>query len=55
MCLGKGLARVQILVFLHNIVTKFKWDPLIPGDKIEYDPLATLVQGLPIRLHPHQV
>ncbi|KAF5797380.1 putative cytochrome P450 [Helianthus annuus] len=55
MCLGKGLARVQILVFLHNIVTKFKWDLVIPGEKIEYDPLATPVQGLPIRLHPHQV
>lgn len=55
MCLGKELARVQILVFLHNIVTKFKWDLLIPDEKIEYDPLATPVKGLPIRLHPHQV
>lgn len=55
MCLGKELARVQILVFLHNIVTKFKWDLLIPDEKIEYDPLATPVKGLPVRLHPHQV
>ncbi|KAJ0730255.1 putative cytochrome P450 [Helianthus annuus] len=55
MCLGKELARVQILVFLHNIVTKFKWDLLIPDEKIEYDPLATPVQGLPIRLHPHDI
>ncbi|KAJ0818470.1 putative cytochrome P450 [Helianthus annuus] len=55
MCLGKEVARVQILVFLHNIVTKFKWDLLIPDEKIEYVPLATPVKGLPIRLHPHQV
>ncbi|KAI3688339.1 hypothetical protein L1987_82051 [Smallanthus sonchifolius] len=55
MCLGKELARVQVLVFLHNIVTKFKWDLLITDEKIEYDPLATPVKGLPIRLHPHQV
>ncbi|KAM0045064.1 putative cytochrome P450 [Helianthus debilis subsp. tardiflorus] len=55
MCLGKELARVQILVFLHNIVTKFKWELLIPNEKIEYDPLATPVQGLPIRLHPHDI
>ncbi|XP_071726469.1 beta-amyrin 28-monooxygenase-like [Rutidosis leptorrhynchoides] len=55
MCLGKELARVQILVFIHNIVTTFKWDLLIPDEKIEYDPLATPVKGLPIRLHPHQV
>ncbi|XP_076882913.1 beta-amyrin 28-monooxygenase-like [Bidens hawaiensis] len=55
MCLGKELARVQILVFLHNIVTKFSWDLLIPDEKIEYDPFATPVKGLPIRLHPHKL
>ncbi|KAK9079012.1 hypothetical protein SSX86_000681 [Deinandra increscens subsp. villosa] len=55
MCLGKELARVQILVFLHNIVTKFKWELLIPNEKIEYDPMATPVKGLPVRLHPHQL
>ncbi|KAJ0795265.1 putative cytochrome P450 [Helianthus annuus] len=55
MCLGKEVASVQILVFLHNIVTKFKWDLLIPNEKIEYIPLATPVKGLLIRLHPHQV
>ncbi|XP_076885482.1 beta-amyrin 28-monooxygenase-like [Bidens hawaiensis] len=55
MCLGKELARMQILVFLHNIVTKFSWDLLIPDEKIEYDPFATPVKGLPIRLHPHKV
>ncbi|KAI3688337.1 hypothetical protein L1987_82049 [Smallanthus sonchifolius] len=55
MCLGKELARVQTLVFLHNIVTKFKWDLLIHDEKIEYDPMATPVNGLPVRLHPHHV
>ncbi|GKA23876.1 beta-amyrin 28-oxidase-like protein [Tanacetum coccineum] len=30
-------------------------DLLIPDEKIEYDPLATPVKGLPVRLHPHQV
>lgn len=55
MCLGKELARVQILMFIHNIVTTFKWDLLIPDEKIEYDPLATPVKGLPVQLHPHQV
>ncbi|KAJ0818475.1 putative cytochrome P450 [Helianthus annuus] len=55
MCLGKELARVQVLVFLHNIVTKFKWDLLVPNEKIEYDPMATPVNKLPIRLHPRQL
>ncbi|MFS8009089.1 putative cytochrome P450 [Helianthus anomalus] len=53
MCLGKEFARLQVLVFLHNIVTNFKWDLLIPNEKIEYDPMPTPVKGLPIRIHPH--
>ncbi|KAL7612650.1 hypothetical protein Lser_V15G06362 [Lactuca serriola] len=55
MCLGKEFSRVEVLVFLHNIVTNFKWDLLVPDEKIEYDPLAAPVNGLPIRLNPHQV
>ncbi|KAK1408574.1 hypothetical protein QVD17_40464 [Tagetes erecta] len=55
MCLGNEFSRFDILVFLHNIITNFKWDLLIPNEKIYWDPLATPSKGLPIRLHPHQV
>nr|AHF22082.1 CYP716D22 [Artemisia annua] len=55
MCLGKEFSRLEVLVYLHNIVTNFKWDLLIPDEKIEYDPMAVPEKGLPIRLHPHQV
>ncbi|KAM7528617.1 hypothetical protein LguiB_032027 [Lonicera macranthoides] len=54
MCLGKEFARLEILVFLHNLVKRFKWDLLIPDEKIEYDPMSTPVKGLPIRLRPHK-
>lgn len=53
MCLGKEFARLEVLVFLHYIVTSFKWDLLIPDEKIIYDPMATPAEGLPIRLHGH--
>ncbi|KAI3518655.1 hypothetical protein L1887_07462 [Cichorium endivia] len=55
MCLGKEFSKLQVLIFLHNIVINFKWDLLIPNEKIEYDPMPTPVKGLPIRLYPHQV
>ncbi|KAL8262738.1 hypothetical protein R6Q59_024087 [Mikania micrantha] len=55
MCIGKELVQMEVLAFLHNIVTNFKWHLLIPGEKIEYDPIATPIKGLPIRLHPHVV
>lgn len=54
MCLGKEFARLEILVFLHNLVKRFKWDLLIPDEKIEYDPMSTPVKGLPIHLRPHK-
>ncbi|KAF5768537.1 putative cytochrome P450 [Helianthus annuus] len=55
MCVGKEFARLEILTFLHDIVTNFKWELLIPEEKIEYDPMPIPVKGLPIRLRPHQV
>ncbi|KAL3529822.1 hypothetical protein ACH5RR_009144 [Cinchona calisaya] len=53
MCLGKEYARVEILVFLYNVVKKFRWNLLAPDEKIIYDPMPTPVEGLPIRLRPH--
>ncbi|KAL8201647.1 hypothetical protein R6Q57_010794 [Mikania cordata] len=55
MCLGKEFSRLEVLTFLHNIVTRFKWELLIPDEKIKYAPMAIPEKGLPVRLHPHQV
>ncbi|KAI3414713.1 uncharacterized protein J3R85_015880 [Psidium guajava] len=52
MCLGKEFARVEMLVFLHNLVNGLDWDLVIPHEKIIYDPMPTPVEGLPIRLRP---
>lgn len=55
MCLGKEFARVEMLVFLYNIVNKFEWELSIPKEKIIYDPMPTAIKGLPIRIRPRQV
>ncbi|KAH8523032.1 hypothetical protein H0E87_003624 [Populus deltoides] len=54
MCLGYEYVRPNILVFLHNIVKRFKWDLLIPGEKVPYNPMPAPSHGLPIRIQPHQ-
>ncbi|KAM7459665.1 hypothetical protein LguiA_036659 [Lonicera macranthoides] len=54
MCPGSEFARLEVLVFMHRLVTKFKWEKVIPNEKIVYDPFPMLVSGLPIRLLPHQ-
>ncbi|KAH9609658.1 hypothetical protein KSS87_021459 [Heliosperma pusillum] len=53
MCAGKEYARMETLVFLHNIVTRFKFTKLNPNEKIIYNPDPFLTEGLRISLHPH--
>ncbi|KAK4706394.1 hypothetical protein R3W88_034049 [Solanum pinnatisectum] len=54
MCLGKEFARLEILVFIHNVVKDFRWKLLIPNETIEYDPMPTPIEGLPILLQPSE-
>ncbi|KAM7528602.1 hypothetical protein LguiB_032012 [Lonicera macranthoides] len=55
MCLGKEFARMEILIFLHNVVKRFKWDLLVPDEKFAYFPVPNPVNGLPILLQPHEL
>ncbi|KAL3615870.1 hypothetical protein CASFOL_040164 [Castilleja foliolosa] len=54
MCLGKEFARLEILTFLHNVIRRFKWDLVIPGERILCDPIPTPEKGLPILIRPHE-
>lgn len=55
MCLGQEFARLEILVFMHNIVKRFKWWLLIPNEKFLHDPMLKPSKGLSIRLQPLQI
>ncbi|EOY29088.1 Cytochrome P450 - like 10 [Theobroma cacao] len=54
MCPGKEYARLEILVFMHNLVRRFKWEKLVPKEKIIVDPMPMPEKGLPVRLLPHK-
>ncbi|KAL3654871.1 hypothetical protein CASFOL_000657 [Castilleja foliolosa] len=53
MCPGKEFARLEMLTFLHNVIRRFRWDLVIPGEKIIWDPMAKPEKGLPVRIHAH--
>lgn len=53
MCLGKEYARLEILIFVYNVVRRFRWNVVNGDEKIAYDPMPTPVEGLPIHLHSH--
>nr|XP_023904537.1 beta-amyrin 28-oxidase-like [Quercus suber] len=49
-CSGREYARLEILVFIHNVVTRFKWEKVIPDEKITYKPSPILVDVHVLRL-----
>ena len=55
MCAGKEYARLKILVFIYNVVTRFKLEIVNPNEKITHNPTPVPANGLPIRLQPHQM
>ncbi|CAN4110042.1 unnamed protein product [Withania somnifera] len=54
MCPGKEYARLEILVFMHHLVKRFKWSKVISDEKIIVDPMPVPAKGLPVQLYPHQ-
>ncbi|KAJ4963289.1 hypothetical protein NE237_023228 [Protea cynaroides] len=53
MCPGKEYARLEILVFVHHVVNRFKWEKILPDEKIIVDPLPMMAKGLPVHLRPY--
>ncbi|KAL4186043.1 hypothetical protein AMTRI_Chr09g31810 [Amborella trichopoda] len=54
LCPGAELARLQIALFLHYFVTRFRWVQL-KEDRMSFFPSARLVHGFPIHLTRRQV
>ncbi|XP_026399554.1 beta-amyrin 28-monooxygenase-like [Papaver somniferum] len=55
MCPGYEYARVEILVLLHHVVRRYKWEKLIPGninERLKVNPYPLPPKGFPIRLQP---
>ncbi|KAH9622045.1 hypothetical protein KSS87_009119, partial [Heliosperma pusillum] len=49
-CPGNELAKLEILVLLHHLTTKYRWSIIGPQDEIHYGPFALPQNGLPIQL-----
>jgi beta-amyrin 28-monooxygenase len=53
MCPGREYARLEILVFIHNLVKNFKLQKVNPNEKVRFSPHPVPVNGLPVRLFRH--
>ncbi|KAL9244318.1 hypothetical protein vseg_018105 [Gypsophila vaccaria] len=54
MCVGKDFAKIEVLVFLHNVVTQFKFKKVNQNEKIIYNPDPIPTQGMRIFLKSHK-
>ena len=54
MCPGTEYARLAILIFLHNVVNKYRWEKQIPDEKVLHYPYPRPAHGLPVHLYPHK-
>ncbi|KAL3825519.1 hypothetical protein ACJIZ3_021548 [Penstemon smallii] len=54
MCPGKEYAKLEILIFMHHLVKRFKFEKIIPDEKIVVNPMRIPDKGLPVRLFPHK-
>ncbi|KAI3849479.1 hypothetical protein MKX03_033771 [Papaver bracteatum] len=59
LCPGKEFVRLEILVFLHHVVRRYKWDRALPAnddeqEKLVFKPFPRLSKGLPIHIRPQQ-
>ena len=55
MCPGKEYARLEILVFIYNIVTRYKLERINPKEKIIFHVIPVPTEGLPLRIISHSI
>jgi len=54
MCAGKEYARIEVLVFVRNVVTRFRMKKANPNEKIMHNPEPFPAEGLRICLQSHR-
>ncbi|KAH7546694.1 hypothetical protein FEM48_Zijuj01G0228800 [Ziziphus jujuba var. spinosa] len=52
-CPGNEFARIETLIAIHHLVTKFTWT-LLADNSFRRDPMPVLAQGLPIQIMPRK-
>ncbi|CAK9133197.1 unnamed protein product [Ilex paraguariensis] len=52
LCAGYQLAKLNILIYLHYVVSRYNWSLLYPDEPISMDPLPFPSHGMPMKISP---
>lgn len=55
MCAGYQLAKLNILIFIHLVVTRYNWSIQYLDEPITMDPLPFPSHGMPINIYPKKL
>lgn len=50
-CPGAEFARIETLLVIHHLITKYEWTQVFPDEPITRDPVPLPAMGLPVKLH----
>lgn len=48
-CPGNELAKLEMLIMIHHLVTKFRWELVGTQNRVQHSPFPVPLQGLPAR------
>ena len=50
-CPGSELAKVEMLILIHHLITSYKWEVIGNHNGIQYVPFPVPKKGFPIKIH----
>ncbi|WCJ20080.1 Cytochrome P450 716B1 [Euphorbia peplus] len=48
-CPGAEFGKIEAMLVIHHLLTKYKWQEMIPNEPITYQPVPYPAMGLPVR------
>ncbi|KAK8486071.1 hypothetical protein V6N13_094473 [Hibiscus sabdariffa] len=54
-CPGSELAKLEMLVLLHHLTTRYRWQVVGDEDGIQYGPFPVPKKGLPVKVTPRKI
>ncbi|KAK0593510.1 hypothetical protein LWI29_037886 [Acer saccharum] len=49
-CPGAEFGRIEVLLIIHHLITKYQWTEMVPDEPIAREPMPYPARGLPVNI-----